>query len=125
MSRINMELRGKRPRFYPGNGTDETISMLLELTAELWCVKERLYALERAADEAGLDLTSRIEAWQPDEVECRELDASRQRLIATVLRAFEAHHAPSRHLRKSLDAEQQAESAGAELPSDNETDRAA
>ena len=125
MSQINMELRGKRPRFYPSNGTDETISMLLELTAELWCVKERLYALERAADDAGLDLTSRIEAWQPDEAECRDLEASRQRLIETVLRAFESHHAPSRHLRESLDAEQQAETAGAGLPAGNETDRAA
>ena len=76
MSKIAMQTRGKRPRFFPGAGTDELVSMLLELSSELWTVKERLYALERAADDAGLDLTRRIEAWQPTDHEAGELDAA-------------------------------------------------
>ena len=69
MSKIAMQTRGKRPRFFAEAGSDETVSMLLELAAELWTVKERLYALERAAADAGVELTSRIEAWQPSEAE--------------------------------------------------------
>ena len=105
MSRIPMQTRGKRPRFFAEGGTDETISMLLEITAELWTVKERLYALEKAADEAGLDLGRRIERWQPSDAEAAELDAARQRMIATVLRSLEARHVRGAHLRKELDNE--------------------
>ncbi len=105
MSRIETELRGKRPRFFPQAGTDETISMLLEMAAELWTVKERLYALERSAAAAGLELTPRIEAWQPNAAEAEELDAERQRMIASILRAIEARHVPGAHLRRALDDE--------------------
>ena len=84
MSRIPLQSDGKRPRFFAESGTDETISMLLELMSELWTVKERLYALERAAEEAGLDLTSRIEAWQPSDSQSAELDDSRQQIQVVV-----------------------------------------
>ena len=105
MSEIAMQTRGKRPRFFPEAGTDESLSMLLELAAELWTVKERLYALERAAADAGLELTSRIEVWKPTAAEAEELDAARQRMIASLLRALEARHVPGTHLRRALDAE--------------------
>ena len=105
MARISMDLRGKRPRFFPNAGSDEMLSMMLELAAELWTVKERLYALERAAEDAGVELTSRIEAWQPDAAESAELDTARQRMIASVLRAVEARHMPGHHLRRALDAQ--------------------
>ena len=47
--RIPLSHRGKRPRFFDASGTDELMSMVLELTAELWVVKKRLYLLERVA----------------------------------------------------------------------------
>lgn len=105
MSKIAMQTRGKRPRFFAEPGSDETVSMLLELAAELWTVKERLYALERAAADAGVELTSRIETWQPSESEARELDGARQQMIASILRSIDARHVPGTHLRRSLDAE--------------------
>jgi hypothetical protein len=104
MSKIAMETRGKRPRFFPAAGTDETVTILLELAAELWTVKERLYALERAADDAGLDLTDRIEAWKPTEEQGAELDAARAQMIGTLFRSLEARHVPGTHLRRALDA---------------------
>lgn len=88
-SRIPLSHRGKRPRFFESAGTDELLSMVLELTAEVWVVKKRLYLLERAAGQAGVALTPRIEGYQLDEQEVAELAALRQTLIATVLRSLE------------------------------------
>lgn len=87
--RIPLNHRGKRPRFFSTSGTDELMSMVLELTAELWVVKKRLYLLERVAGQAGVPLTPQIEAYELDEGEVAELDARRSLLIATVLRSLE------------------------------------
>ena len=125
MSKIAMQTRGKRPRFFAEAGSDETVSMLLELAAELWTVKERLYALERAAADAGVELTSRIEAWQPSEAEAGELDGARQRMIASILRSIEARHVPGTHLRRALDAEADESRQAAELASNSAPERAA
>lgn len=104
MERIPMQARGKRPRFFPEAGADETVGMVLELMSEIWTVRERLYALERVAAERGLDLGAAIEEWQPDAAEEAELDAARRRMIESVLRTVEARHVPGRHLRRSIDA---------------------
>jgi hypothetical protein len=119
MSRIPLQSDGKRPRFFAESGTDETISMLLELMSELWTVKERLYALERAAEEAGLDLTSRIEAWQPSDSQSAELDDSRQQMIASVLRSLEARHVRGAHLRQALDEDSKLAMDAACLPEES------
>ena len=105
MSEIPMQARGKRPRFFPEPGTDETVSMLLELASELWVVKERLFALERAAADAGVELTDRIESWEPSEQDSLTLDEERHRMIASILRTVEARHVPGTHLRRALDRE--------------------
>ena len=47
MNRIPMRHRGKRPRFFEAKGMDELMSMVLEVTTEVWVLKKRLYLLER------------------------------------------------------------------------------
>jgi hypothetical protein len=89
MSRIPMQHRGKRPRFFPVNGMDELMSMVLELTAELWIIKKRLYLLERVAGNAGVSLTPGIEGYDLSDTEVKELDSLRRQMIATVLRSLE------------------------------------
>lgn len=101
-SRIPLNHRGKRPRFFEASGTDELMSMVLELTAELWVVKKRLYLLERVAGEAGLPLTPGIESFEPDEAEMAELDDRRRQLIATVLRSLETDQAGRRQVRDEM-----------------------
>ena len=89
MSRIPMQHRGKRPRFFPVAGIDELMSMVLELTAELWVIKKRLYLLERVAGQAGVALTPQIENYNLSDAEVEELDNLRRQMIATVLRSLE------------------------------------
>ena len=68
-SRIPKQHRGKRPRFFQAHGMDEMMSMVLELTAELWVIKKRLYLLERVAGQAGVPLTPEIEGYNLSETE--------------------------------------------------------
>jgi len=103
MSRINLNTRGRRPRFFPAAGADEMMSMLLELAAEVWTVKERLYVVEKAAADAGLDLSERIENWQPSEDEAAELDARRKQMLDTMFRSMEARYVTGAHLREEMD----------------------
>lgn len=103
MSRINLDSRGRRPRFFPAAGADEMMSMLLELAAEVWTVKERLYVVEKAAAEAGVDLEERIENWQPNEEQAAELDAKRQQMLNTLFRSMEARYVTGAHLREEMD----------------------
>ena len=103
MSRIAMESEGKRPKFFPESGADETVSMMLELMSELWVVRERLFALEKVAAEQGVELTQGIESWRPDADEAAALDAERQRFIRSVMRSLDAEHVQGLHLRRALD----------------------
>jgi hypothetical protein len=98
-----MQSEGKRARFFPESGADETISMMLELMSEVWVLRERLYALEKVAADKGIELTDGIEGWQPDAAEAEELAAARQQMIANVTRSLAANNVPGYHLRRSLD----------------------
>jgi hypothetical protein len=85
-----MQHRGKRPRFFPTAGMDEMVSMIIELTAEVWVLRNRLQILEKVAAEQGLELSSRIEAYVPSAAEAEQFAAARQQMIANVLRSLEA-----------------------------------
>ena len=103
MSEIPMDPKGKRPRFFPESGADESVTMILELMSEVWVVKERLYALEKVVEDAGLSVADQLEAWKPTDEQAGELDEQRKRFIQTVLRSLEANFTPGLHLRRSLD----------------------
>jgi hypothetical protein len=101
--RIPMSHRGKRPRFFSASGTDELMSMVLELTAELWVVKKRLYLLERVAGQAGVPLTPQIEGYELNEEEVAELDERRRLLISTVLRSLEVDPVERGKMREEME----------------------
>ena len=69
MTELPMDASGRRPAFFGQDGVDQLASMVLELATELWTVKERLYAVESAAEGLmGLPLRKAVEAWQPSAV---------------------------------------------------------
>jgi len=94
-----MQHRGKRPRFFEAHGMDEMVSMVLQLTTEVWVIKKRLYLLERVAGNAGVALTPEIENYDLSTAEIAELDVLRNELIATVLRATESEFTETRKVR--------------------------
>lgn len=103
MSRINMQSAGKRARFFPEAGTDEMMSMMLELMSEVWVLRERMYAIEQVAAQNGLDLPAGVEQWQPTDEQSEQLQAERMAFIAGVTRSIAANNVPGLHLRRSLD----------------------
>lgn len=102
--RIPLGHRGKRPRFFNTSGVDELMSMVLELTAELWVIKKRLYLLERVAGQAGVPLTPQIENYDLSADEVTELDKRRRLLIATVLRSLETDQADRGRVREEMES---------------------
>ena len=100
--RLPLAHRGRRPRFFPAPGTDELVSMVLELTSELWVLKKRLHTLEQVADRKGGSLAERIEAYEPSADEAAELDRRQQELIRTVLRSLETDPAERRRVQQEM-----------------------
>ena len=90
MSRIPRMAESRRNRFFEADGVDELMSMVLELTAELSTLRERLYVTERVLEQNGLAVGDGIESYAltPDD-EVR-LEDERQRLLATVTRTLGA-----------------------------------
>jgi len=112
MSQIPMKHRGKQPRFFAAEGVDELMSMVLELTTEVWVVKKRLYLLERVAGNQGIDLTSGIENYELDDKEVKDLDALRAHLLKRILRSAEGTYSPTQRVKDGpADAGQNAEAA--------------
>jgi hypothetical protein len=73
--RLTRTVRGRRPDFYPGAGTDQAMSMIMVLAQEFAVMRDRMDTIERIADAKGIVLTAEIEAFVPDQaiLESREL----------------------------------------------------
>ena len=63
---------------------------LINLTKELWIVKDRQRVLEAALADAGLLDKIAIDAYQPDETLATELKTERQKLIDGVINVLTA-----------------------------------
>ena len=90
MSRIPRMAESRRNRFFEAEGVDELMSMVLELTAELSTLRERLYVTERVLEQHGLGVGEGIEAYTLTPADAVRLEDERQRLLATVTRTLGA-----------------------------------
>lgn len=81
--------RGRRNRFFEAEGVDELISMVVELTAEISTLRERMFVTERVLEQHGIEAGVEIEAYELDDGDESSMTAERQRLLATVFRTLE------------------------------------
>lgn len=72
------DARGKRPDFYPTEGIDTAMSMIMVLASELSTVRDRLDSAERVARIHGLDLAAGIETLELDQAALEQREARRQ-----------------------------------------------
>ncbi|QMW22310.1 hypothetical protein [Sandaracinobacteroides saxicola] len=72
--------KGKRPAFYPTEGMDTMMSMILVLATELSAMRDRLDTVERVARDGGL--AEAIEAFVPDQATLEAREKRRQELLA-------------------------------------------
>ncbi|HKL63433.1 MAG TPA: hypothetical protein VJ883_08705 [Woeseiaceae bacterium] len=82
--------RGRRNRFFEAEGVDELLSMVMELTAEVATLRERLYVTERVLEHNGLAVGEGIERYEITDEDDAWLAAERERLLSTVLRTIES-----------------------------------
>jgi hypothetical protein len=90
MSELPRKARGRRNQFFAADGVDEVISMVLELGAEVSALRERQYILEQVLAANGIEAGPAVEAWVPSAEDKARMAAERDRLLAAMLRNFEA-----------------------------------
>lgn len=97
---------GRRQAFFDSEAIDQLLSMILELATELWVVRERLFTLERAAEQLGLPLGAAIKDYRFTAAESQELSLMRQRMLAELMRNIgRPHRKISRSFAKTSSAQ--------------------
>ena len=82
----------KRPAFFPEQGTDQLLSIVLELAAELWTVRERMYVMEAVSAAQGRPLREAIESYRLSPTQQAELADMRWRMTNNLFRALGREH---------------------------------
>ncbi|HEX8756115.1 MAG TPA: hypothetical protein VF745_07240 [Steroidobacteraceae bacterium] len=87
-----LDTSGPRQRFFETESVDHLVTMVLELAAEVWAVRERLYIVEKEAARLGLPLGSAVEGHTLSPEEQAELAGMRRRMLANILRTVGRRH---------------------------------
>lgn len=65
--------------------TEALLQMVLNLTRELWVVKDRQLVTEQLLAERGIDLSAEIDRYRPEGEFAQALDAQRRQLLERLL----------------------------------------
>jgi predicted RNase H-like nuclease (RuvC/YqgF family) len=90
----------RRQAFFESEAVDQLVTMVLELAAEQWVLRERIYAIEKAAATLGLKLTEAVENYRFNDHEKNELATMRKTMIDNLMRSVNREH---RRLRSTGD----------------------
>lgn len=88
MPQMPLDTKGKRPTFFNDKAVDALMTTVLEVMAENWTLKERLFALEKALVETGVLTSDSVEnvTWSDKEKMAHETE--RQRILTDAFRAL-------------------------------------
>jgi len=75
------------------------MTMVLEIAAEQWVLRERVFVIERAAQQLGLDLPAAVENYRCTPEEQALLTGMRKTMIENIMRSVNREH---RHKRPTL-----------------------
>jgi hypothetical protein len=78
-------VKGKRSNFFDDPAIDSVVSMLLALSSEVWSLRERVFVIEKVADEQGLNMAAAVEAYKLDPEEQQTLSDQRQDFIQRIM----------------------------------------
>ena len=88
---LGEEIGGAGRTYFDQVVIDNILDALLELSAELWAQKDRVYVLERVLAAQGVDIGEAIEAHRPDDEEIAERRALRTRFVERIFSSFARH----------------------------------
>lgn len=88
MPQMPLDTKGKRPAFFNDKAVDTLMTTILEVMAENWTLKERLFALEKALVDTGVLAADSVEnvTWSDSEKMAHETE--RQRILTDAFRAL-------------------------------------
>jgi hypothetical protein len=89
MTDLPLDSNAKRPKFFDNDSNDALTSMMLEIMAELWVVKERVYVLEEVLSSQDQSVKQKVEAFVPTEAQITQLESQRGAFISSVMRSLE------------------------------------
>jgi hypothetical protein len=82
----------RRQAFFESDAVDQLVTMVLELAAEQWVLRERVYAIEKAADSLGLNLSAAVESYRFSDDEKAALAVMRKTMIDNLMRSVTREH---------------------------------
>ena len=85
---LPLDAAGDRQTFFREGGVDQLLSMVLELAAELWVVRERVYRLETAGEVDGVPLRTLAEALELNAEQQAELAGMRESFLRGLYRSL-------------------------------------
>lgn len=85
---IGEEIDGPGRAYFDAVVTDNIVDALIELSAELWTVRDRLHILEQVLGRQGIDAAALVEAHVPDAAANAARKALREAFIARVFASF-------------------------------------
>lgn len=99
---VGIEIDGPGRQYYDDPVIDNVMDALLELSAEVWTLRDRFSVLEQVLQGQGIDATALIEAHQPSDAMRAELAGARAAFVERVFAGFARRGAP----RSPADAEE-------------------
>ena len=78
-------VKGKRSTFFDDPAIDHVVSMLMALSSEVWSLRERVFVIEKVAEESGLKMSEAVEAYQLSGEEKAALAEQRQAFIERIM----------------------------------------
>lgn len=73
---------------------DQMLSIVLELAAELWVVRERVFVVEAVLQNQGIAVSNAIEAFTPTAEQQATLARMRADMTAQMFRSLNREHRP-------------------------------
>ncbi len=89
---LPLEAAGRRPAFFEQDGMDQMLSIILELAAELWVVRERVFVVEAVLQTQGVAVSDAVEAFQPTPEQQATLARMRAEMTAQMFRSLNREH---------------------------------
>jgi len=82
----------RRQAFFESDAIDQLVTMVLELAAEQWVLRERIYTIEKAADALGLNFSAAVANYRFSEDDKAALAGMRKAMIDNLMRSVGREH---------------------------------
>jgi len=92
MSAASESSAGRREAFFETDAIDQLVTMILEVATDHWVLRERVFVIEKAAEQLGIRLAEAVEAYKLSPEDQQLLATQRKALIENIMRSVNRQH---------------------------------